>query len=109
MLCEAVEHVQTDLSLCFRQITLCAHQCVLDLGVVNVVLGLRVPFGKACQCELAVQTAHEHDDVGTLVVLGREGLVALSATSVHECELKGGGGERGRRRRPQDRTKLCVV
>ena len=63
-------------------------ECVGDLGIVYVVLGLRVPLGQLGQGELAVSAAHEEDEVNVLVVLGRHGLEPLSARRVVHGELQ---------------------
>ena len=58
-----------------------------------------MPLGETCQRVLAVQTANQHNHVGSLVVLCCQRLVPLPATCVHEGELgeeKGGVAWKGK-------------
>ena len=82
-----MEEIDSDLSLCLWEVALRANDCVYDVRAVNVVLCFCVPFCEACECVFAVQTADQDDDVGSVVVLGCEGLVAFSTACVHQCEL----------------------
>ena len=80
---KTVHEIHCHLSLCFWQVALCAQNGVDYAGVVDVILSLRVPFCETRQRVLAVQTANQDDDIGPVVVLSSEGLVALSTPSIH--------------------------
>ena len=90
---KAPQHVDGDLAVVLGQVALKAAHGVDDGGVVEVVLCFPVPLGESVERVLAVEAADQEDDVGAAIVLPRQGLVALAACRVDDCELWGRGGE----------------